>query len=33
VGTDSTQVDSTFTALNTSRDTPAANDCDKGRPA
>jgi prepilin-type N-terminal cleavage/methylation domain-containing protein len=26
------QVDSTFTALNTSRDTPETNDCGKGRP-
>jgi prepilin-type N-terminal cleavage/methylation domain-containing protein len=27
------QVDTTFTALNTSRDTPAVNDCSQGRPA
>jgi prepilin-type N-terminal cleavage/methylation domain-containing protein len=27
------QVDTTFTALNTSRDTPATNDCSKGRPS
>ena len=33
VGTDSTHVDSTFTALNTSRDTVTTNDCGKGRPA
>ncbi|MEV6634015.1 prepilin-type N-terminal cleavage/methylation domain-containing protein [Actinoplanes sp. NPDC051470] len=26
-------VDTTFTALNTSRDTPATNDCSKGRPS
>ena len=33
VGSESTQVDSTFTALNTSRDTLTTNLCDKGRPA
>lgn len=27
------QMDTTFTALNTSRNTPAANDCSKGRPS
>jgi prepilin-type N-terminal cleavage/methylation domain-containing protein len=33
VGNQSTAVDTTFTALNTSRDTPAANNCGEGRPA
>jgi prepilin-type N-terminal cleavage/methylation domain-containing protein len=32
VGRESTQVDTTFTAMNTSRDTAAANDCSEGRP-
>ena len=31
-GESTAQVDTTFTALNTSRNTPATNDCSKGRP-
>jgi prepilin-type N-terminal cleavage/methylation domain-containing protein len=31
-GDSTAQVDTTFTALNTSRNTPATNDCSKGRP-
>jgi prepilin-type N-terminal cleavage/methylation domain-containing protein len=33
IGRSTAQVDTTFTALNTSRDTPAVNDCSRGRPA
>jgi prepilin-type N-terminal cleavage/methylation domain-containing protein len=33
VGGSTAQVDTTFTALNTSRNTPAVNDCSRGRPA
>lgn len=32
-GDSTAQVDTTFTALNTSRNTPATNDCSKGRPS
>lgn len=31
-GDSTAQIDTTFTALNTSRNTPATNDCSKGRP-
>ena len=33
VGDSTAQIDTTFTALNTSRNTPTDNDCSKGRPA
>jgi prepilin-type N-terminal cleavage/methylation domain-containing protein len=32
VGDSTAQIDTTFTALNTSRNTPATNDCSQGRP-